>query len=455
MRFLLLTTCLCLGSSQGLTQGTPVVDGVWQSDGYGFVLDVQGSTVRLFSTGRGYCGPETGAFIPIEELLPGAEFVLAGDGQRLSIGLPMEPHRISARRLPTLPPACMTETSTDAVAVFEAFVGLFDSNYPFFALHGVDWPARVAEARQRVHVNMNDQSLFDELTWLMTPIQDGHVALIANIDGTRQISAPGRARIFHALSQAARATGDGPAAAIRSFRDALWYGSIHADLLEGDGEMVGNDHIQYGMLNEEIGYLAFGRLDGFGPVGERPEDALRTTQALLDVIMEDFATYGARSIILDLSLNFGGSDFIAREVASRFIPRTVFAYTKFAGDADTPIETRVSIEPSTGAQFGGDVVLLTSNVTVSAAEVLTIALRTQPHVIHVGEATRGAFSDTLSRTLPNGWQLNLSNEIYLDADGRHWEALGIPPDLEMPVFLETDPIQSHRQAIRRLLGGAS
>ncbi len=455
MRFLMLMICLCSGPNAGAANAAPSIDGVWQSDGYGFLLEIQGESARLFSIGDDFCIAETDALVPMGDLLPGVEFQTSSGGQWLTIRSSVEPHRISAHRRLSLPPRCATQTPVDAVAVFDAFVGFFDHSYPFFSLHNVDWPTHVAEARQRVHVTMSDHALFDELSGLIAPIRDGHVALIAEIDGTGHVSSPGRARILQNLRQNALAAGEDPVAATRAFREEFWYKSVQADILDDKGHIVGNDLIQYGMLTEEIGYLALAALDGFGPDEATPEENLRSTRTLLDEVMIYFAARGAHSIVLDLSLNFGGSDYIAREVASRFLHQTTFAYTKFAGDADTPILTRVSIAPSTGVRFEGDVALLTSNVTVSAAEVLTLALRTQHHVSHFGEATRGAFSDALSRSLPNGWQLNMSNEIYLDPEERHWEAVGIRPDVERPVFQVTNPIESHKQAIQLLLQDAS
>jgi C-terminal processing protease CtpA/Prc len=67
-------------------------------------------------------------------------------------------------------------------------------------------------------------------------------------------------------------------------------------------------------------------------------------------------------------------------------------------------------------------------------------------------STLGALSDAVSRTLPNGWQLNSSNEVYIDSEGQHWKGMGIPPDIEMLVLSNADPIASHQEAILSLLG---
>ena len=427
------------------------MDGFWQSDGYGFVLEITGPSARLYSTGEQACVRETDELVPLDDLLPGIAFEASADGQHLNILLPMEPHRIGTFRLHELLAVCMNQTAADPKEVFDAFVGYFDANYPFFPLYDFDWPRRVEAARQRVNARMGDRGLFDVLDWLIHPLRDGHVSLVAEIDGTRYISVPGRANILKQIWQTASDSGTDPAEALSAFRHAIWFNSIQSDILHGRGHITGNDRIQYGMLTDEVGYLSFAAVGGFGPADAAPSDQLDAAQALLDHIMSFFETQEPRSIVLDLSLNLGGDDYIAREIASRFIEQCVISYTKYAGDADKPIMTRVDVEPSKGDRFDGTVFLLTSQITVSAAEVLVLLLKEQPHVVHAGERTRGALSDALTRSLPNGWQLSMSNEVYLDADGQAWESIGIPPDLAVPVFLKADPIYSHKSAVLEIL----
>jgi C-terminal processing protease CtpA/Prc len=54
----------------------------------------------------------------------------------------------------------------------------------------------------------------------------------------------------------------------------------------------------------------------------------------------------------------------------------------------------------------------------------------------------------LTKPLPNGWAVTLSNEVYLDADGKAWEARGIPPKIAIPVFRGGDHAAAYLQAVR-------
>jgi len=69
----------------------------------------------------------------------------------------------------------------------------------------------------------------------------------------------------------------------------------------------------------------------------------------------------------------------------------------------------------------------------------------------VGETTRGSLSDELWKPLPNGWTLSLSNEVYLDADGEHWEGSGIPPEVPLEVFSKKDVTVGLLQAVQAVV----
>ena len=79
------------------------------------------------------------------------------------------------------------------------------------------------------------------------------------------------------------------------------------------------------------------------------------------------------------------------------------------------------------------VVVLTSGATLSAGEIFVMSMRAFPHVTVVGEATAGAHSDVLEKSLPNGWRFGLSNEVCFAHDGQVYEEVGIPPDVEVEV----------------------
>lgn len=97
------------------------------------------------------------------------------------------------------------------------------------------------------------------------------------------------------------------------------------------------------------------------------------------------------------------------------------------------------VQPSPRPGFRGPIVVLTGPVTLSAAEFFVLALAgRKPPITRIGENTQGVFCDVLSRRLPNRWSFGLPNSVYLMADGRTFDVTGIPPDIAVPVFQDSD-----------------
>ena len=88
--------------------------------------------------------------------------------------------------------------------------------------------------------------------------------------------------------------------------------------------------------------------------------------------------------------------------------------------------------------YNNPVVVLTSGFSASATEIFSLAMRSLPHVTLVGEPTIGELSDVLEKPLPNGWQVELANEVYTDAGGFSYEVTGVPPHIDVPAFGKTE-----------------
>ena len=112
--------------------------------------------------------------------------------------------------------------------------------------------------------------------------------------------------------------------------------------------------------------------------------------AALDEAVASFQ--GARAVIVDVTNNRGGYDGIAQHIAGRFTETRRLAYTKIGFGAQGVEPQPFHVEPSARVRYTGPVYLLTSDVTLSAAEIFSLYMRALPNVVHVGDTTRGAFS---------------------------------------------------------------
>jgi C-terminal processing protease CtpA/Prc len=151
----------------------------------------------------------------------------------------------------------------------------------------------------------------------------------------------------------------------------------------------------------------------------------------LDKVMNDIKASGVSKLILDIRFNGGGFDKISLDIASRFLDHERFVFSKkerlrngFTSDQF------VSIGPKGDFQYTGDIILLTSPITASAAEVFALCMKDLPYVTILGENTNGVFSDILTHVLPNDAAVGLSNEVYSDVKGVVFEVVGIGPATE-------------------------
>ena len=64
----------------------------------------------------------------------------------------------------------------------------------------------------------------------------------------------------------------------------------------------------------------------------------------------------------------------------------------------------------------------------------------------------------LVRRLPNGWRFGMPNEVFLNEQGQHFEATGVPPEIRVAVFpkadLEAGRDSALEKALEILLGNA-
>lgn len=443
---------LCLASSASAQTNVPdALNGIWMSDGYGMVAEIQDGRARAYQFAGDVCVPEGRRWERLSSFLDGIDIELQQDGRTALIAAPFAQHRIRANRITALPAACLTPPEDTPLGNFEAFVAFFEQNYAFFDLYGVDWQARVDANRSAIRPDMSDRDLFQMMAQMMAPLRDGHLELNGR-DGRRNLTfEPNVGRTHRALTAAAEQNGRSREDEIDAFHETFWKENVQERILQGEGEFAGNKRIQYGIVDGDIGYITFVTLAGYSRGKPDPDRDLRIVNDVMEEALQGFQQAGVRAVIIDLSVNYGGFDFVSRAIAERFASERKYAYTKYAGDAENPIRTRVMLNPSQGTRFEGPVYVMTSNITVSAGEILTMALRSLPNVTHVGEPTRGALSDVLDRTLPNGWELSLSNEVYLDSNGTAWEGRGIQPEREFNVLPDSNPAIGHWTAIRRLL----
>jgi len=292
-----------------------------------------------------------------------------------------------------------TADPNDPELNFEYVWETIDRTYGQFGVKNVDWDMLYRIYRSQVTTGTTDEELWDILTTMLGTLNDSHVCLS---DGKRRICGG--------------ITGDTRA---EDFSLDL----VKTKYLHGKSSDTRGGTFTSGWLTDRIGYLHMSDLKG----GSEP-----TTQAI-DAFLTEFAS--ARSLVIDVRANPGGTGRNPELVASRFADRRrqyMESQTRYGTKHDDLSSPEYkTVEPDGPIQFTRPVVLLTHRHTSSGPEEFLLAMRVLPHVIVVGDLTEGALSSQFPDRLPNGWTLWVAFKVTRDLEGICWDGIGIPPDLRV------------------------
>lgn len=414
------------------------LDGVWRSQGYGYVFEIQGTTLRAFEVTTRTCVPGftarrdtvavSGREATFRKRDGGVYFVKAGgtDNHKLMDTGSLPNIRID--RLPKMPDLCDQPTANTPVDNFEVFTRTFAEHYIAFGLRHLHWDKLVAANRRNVTSQTTPAQLYEVLESMIKPLGDLHTGIDAPAlkRQSGEFFRPGTDRVIKGGIDKFAAKG----------RRALFAMTDRA-YLHGPLRKFCNDQIQYGHINDTTGYL---RILSFGGYSKNGDDSI-ALEAALDRIFSDRTL---QALVIDLRLAFGGDDRLGLAIASRLATSEYLAYTIQARadpvehDRWTPADPML-VRPSSRPGFRGPVVELIGSITMSAAETFAQALMGRtPDVTRIGENTQGVFCDVLDRRLPNGWSFALPNAVYRTEKGTAFDVYGIPPGIAAPVFADDD-----------------
>ncbi|MFD8318079.1 S41 family peptidase [Kitasatospora purpeofusca] len=445
------------GDGDARRPGVNRLEGVWQTDGYGILVEIHGTAFTTYDVTRVSCTP--GFYSGTQIGAPGRDgtvrYAQTGKAYASSSVTPrgrdravyQEDGAASARdltRLPGgLPAQCRQPAPQDALASFDRFWATFEENYPFFAAKGIDWRAKGAQARAGITPRTTTDDLQKILVGLLEPLGDAHTAL------GRKRPGGGYAGVFAGLRP-------GTAEPTDEVRE-LSARAVSAQLLAPE-QTFGRGQLGVGELPGGIGYLRVSGFSGYVEDGPYQDHAAELDKAL-DLLLAHPGRLNG--VVVDLRLNGGGSDELGLRIASRLTDRPFLAYRKVTRNdpADPTRFTRPQpsvVRPATGTtRYTGPVALLTAGSTVSAGETFTQAMaERRPAPVRIGENTQGVFSDIMFKPVSADFVAVLPNEKFLTRSGGTFDGPGIPPNVRTPVFTPEELSQGRDSALteaRRLL----
>lgn len=167
-------------------------------------------------------------------------------------------------------------------------------------------------------------------------------------------------------------------------------------------------------------YLPSGRV-GYIAISSFSEKGDREFAAELDKLRG----MGMRSLVLDLRDNLGGYVETAANIAKYFMKSGTLMYTS---GQNNELE---AVTISDGQDIGMPVVILTNELTASASEILTGALRDNGIASVVGTRTYGKARIQNVFSLSNGSSLKLTVQRYLTPNREDFNHVGLKPDIEV------------------------
>lgn len=400
--------------------------GTWQMQGYGRVFEISAERLVTYDITDVSCARRRDTPLPEAQ----ADYEqMTRSGDRFSAFEIGGVTRYTFERLAALPDRCRGassgRTKLDPELNFWVLWHAFRENYAFFQLRGVNWDDIYARFRPRITAATTQDGLFETFSQILAALNDGHVALRA--DG-RSFHSGGRGALYE--SWAAENSVADPQSAADQYRKTVSTFIVN-EVLSRKARQGASGILTWGWAAPGVGYINIAAMY-LGSETDQAANPLPAQIALVDEAMTRAIAdlRHAKALIVDARFNGGGYDAVALRIIGYLTRERRLAFMKKAVRGDGYTETQdVYFEPRGQRQFTGPVYYLQSDYTESAAEIFSLAMMALPNVTRIGTATYGVLSDSLEKTLPNGWSLGLSNEVYTAVDGNLYEGRGIPPNI--------------------------
>lgn len=291
---------------------------------------------------------------------------------------------------------------------FELFWNDFDKHYALFEARNWDWDSIYNQYRPQINSSTTDDELWDIFKEMVTYLDDSHTGISRNPDDEDMFFWSGC---------------EGNDITKQEFSIELLKSKYLENVVyfDGDENNPEEDGFFYGKVkNKNIGYIYLQNID------------LSGSADVFDDILNQIGLYDA--IIFDIRNNEGGEDTYAAEIAGRFADGEHFIYT--VQERNGPKHTdftgkkKYFSKPIGANNYSKPVILLTDQITVSAADIFTLHMKSFHNVTQIGTATAGDYSDIgMLRFLPNGWVYNYSIMMYLLPNGKSLDGIGSIPDV--------------------------
>jgi hypothetical protein len=428
---------ICCSCNEKTNSEKNKADGIWRQIGYGNIIELQDTTISVYNISKQDC------YLTFKEHI--LDFGKVKNYSKDTLTIQHGNDDWLFVKLEELPEFCKTsnEPKNDPKHNFQIFWDTFHEHYASFDIKGISWEAIYKQYEPKVNEKTTELELYAIFQEMIALLDDGHVKM----EVPQNLEKEYKSQIEEPEEKYSK---------LDEFKLNKEIAEFYVDSLCNYNAGM----IRYGLINNNIGYVQINSMlmladyklqkdldlrNFYGQYWEKAvsrkdelqrQDEVDGINAILNAIIEELE--GAESYILDIRFNGGGKDAVAIAILNLFSADEKIAYTKKARVAEGFAKPqKIKIAPSKNL-FRGNVYLLQSHLTASASEILVLASLVNPNFTKIGSTTEGIFSSTLDKQLPNGWEYELSNEVYQDLEGKNYENIGISADYNLDYSIIKD-----------------
>lgn len=180
--------------------------------------------------------------------------------------------------------------------------------------------------------------------------------------------------------------------------------------------------------NSTIGYIYINAFNS--NVGGTNSLGVEDGVSVINTIIEELNNKGVQSMIVDIRSYAGGSNYIPRYIAQRFIDQQAVYMNEYYPSGTTFLKKEWELQPEGAVGFRtGKIALLSNGCTCSGGEMFVLAMLQRDNLVHIGSRSRGCPGNVSHKDLANGWLFSITNSRTEHPDGTSYFKTGIAPTI--------------------------